>query len=89
MYGIRNVIYKMPKLIRITTSPLSLKSLLSNQMRYMKENGFEVIMVSSEGKEWTDLIKNEDCDHRIVYMTRKIAPFTDLRSVKGAIFLVM
>lgn len=71
----------MPKLIRITTSPLSLKSLLSNQMRYMKENGFEVIMVSSEGKEWPDLIKNEGCDHRIVHMTRKIAPFTDLRSL--------
>src|SRR5436190_12899375 len=81
MYGTRNVIYKMPKLIRITTSPLSLKSLLSNQMRYMKENGFEVIMVSSEGKEWPDLIKNEGCDHQIIYMTRKIAPFTDLKSL--------
>lgn len=71
----------MPKLIRITTAPLSLKYLLFNQMRYMKENGFDVIMVSSEGKEWPDLIKNEGCDHRIVHMTRKITPFTDLRSL--------
>src|SRR5258706_14576041 len=71
----------MPKLIRITTAPLSLKYLLLNQMRYMKENGFDVIMVSSEGKEWPDLIENEGCRHRIVYMTRKMTPFTDLKSL--------
>lgn len=79
--GIRNVIYPMPKLIRITTAPLSLKYLLSNQMRYMKENGFDVIMVSSEGKEWPDLLANEKCEHRIVHMTRKITPFQDLKSL--------
>ncbi len=71
----------MPKLIRITTAPLSLKSLLSNQMRYMNENGFEVIMVSSEGKEWPDLIKKEGCDYRIISMARQIAPFQDLKSL--------
>jgi glycosyltransferase involved in cell wall biosynthesis len=71
----------MPKLIRITTAPLSLKYLLFNQMRYMKENGFDVIMVSSDGKEWPDLIKNEGCDHRIVHMTRRITLFTDLKSL--------
>jgi glycosyltransferase involved in cell wall biosynthesis len=71
----------MPKLIRITTAPLSLKYLLSNQMKYMNENGFEVIMVSSEGKEWPDLLANEGCEHRIVQMTRKITPFRDLKSL--------
>ena len=71
----------MPKLIRITTAPLSLKYLLSNQMRYMKENGFDVIMVSSEGKEWPDLLANEKCEYRIVHMTRKITPLQDLKSL--------
>lgn len=71
----------MPKLLRITTVPLSLRSLLPNQMRYMQENGFEVIMVSSEGKEWPELLANEKCDHRIVPMAREIAPFKDLRSL--------
>ena len=47
----------------------------------MNENGFEVIMVSSEGKEWPDLIANEKCEHRIVHMTRKMTPFTDLGSL--------
>ncbi|HUR64946.1 MAG TPA: glycosyltransferase family 4 protein [Chitinophagaceae bacterium] len=71
----------MPKLIRITTAPLSLKYLLFNQMRYMNEHGFDVIMVSSEGKEWPDLIANEKCQHRIIPMTRKMTPFKDLASL--------
>jgi glycosyltransferase involved in cell wall biosynthesis len=80
-YGINTVAAVMPKLIRITTSPLSLHSLLSNQMRYMKEHGFDVIMVSSNGKEWPELLKNEGCEHRIVPMAREIAPFKDLVSL--------
>jgi len=80
-YGINIVIATMPKLIRITTSPLSLHSLLSNQMKYMKEHDFEVIMVSSEGKEWPDLLANEKCRHAIVPMTRQITPFKDLVSL--------
>jgi glycosyltransferase involved in cell wall biosynthesis len=71
----------MPKLLRITTAPLSLRSLLSNQMRYMQDNGFDVLMVSSEGKEWRELVKNEACSHRIIPMAREIAPFKDLRSL--------
>lgn len=71
----------MPKLIRITTAPLSLKYLLSNQMRYMRENGFDVLMVSSDGKEWPDLLRNEGCPNRIIPMTRQITPFKDLVSL--------
>jgi glycosyltransferase involved in cell wall biosynthesis len=72
---------RKPKLIRVTTSPLSLRSLLSNQMKFMKENGFDVIMVSSEGKEWSSIVENEKCDYRIVPMARQIAPLRDLRSL--------
>jgi glycosyltransferase involved in cell wall biosynthesis len=71
----------MPKLLRITTAPLSLRSLLSNQMKYMRENGFDVLMVSSDGKEWPDLIRNEACRQHIIPMAREIAPFRDLRSL--------
>lgn len=71
----------MPKLIRITTAPLSLKYLLSNQMRYMREHGFDVLMVSSDGKEWPDLLKNEGCRNRIIPMTRQITPLKDLVSL--------
>jgi len=37
------------KLIRITTIPLSLKVLLWGQLKFMSENGFEVIGVSNPG----------------------------------------
>lgn len=69
----------MPKLIRITTAPLSLNVLLSGQMKYMNENGFEVVMVSSDGKELDIVKQNEGCRHHIVPMTRRMTPFGDLR----------
>ena len=69
----------MPKLIRITTAPLSLNVLLKGQMRYMNENGFDVVMVSSDGNELELVKRNEGCRHHIIPMTRKMTPFTDLR----------
>lgn len=71
----------MPKLIRVTTIPMALKHLLSGQMRYMREHGFEVLMISADGKEREDVIKNEGCPHIIVPMTRQITPFADLKSL--------
>lgn len=37
------------KIIRITTVPISLKTLLKGQHRFMSENGFEVIGGASPG----------------------------------------
>ena len=69
----------MPKLIRITTVPMALRYLLPGQMRFMAENGFDVLMISADGKELKDVIEKEDCPHIIVPMTRKITPLQDLR----------
>lgn len=66
------------KLIRITTVPISLKHLLSGQMSYMRKNGFNVIMVSSYGKELEDVIRNEKCKHIVINLTRKITILKDL-----------
>src|SRR5690554_4389336 len=68
----------MPKLIRITTVPLSLKLLLAGQMKFMKASGWEVIMVSSDGKEVNEVVKKEGCEHRVIPFTRKITPFRDI-----------
>lgn len=67
------------KLIRITTVPMALKYLLPGQMNFMRENGFEVLMISADGKELNDVIKQERCRHKVVPMTRKITPFQDLK----------
>jgi glycosyltransferase involved in cell wall biosynthesis len=71
----------MPKIIRITTAPISLKLLLKGQMRYMQEHGFDVVMVSSEGKEWEEVIATEGCRHQVIPMTRRMTPFADLKSL--------
>lgn len=71
----------MPKLIRVTTVPIALKYLLTGQMKYLKENDFDVIMVSADGEGREDVIKQEGCEHHIIPMTRTISPFSDLRSL--------
>jgi glycosyltransferase involved in cell wall biosynthesis len=81
MFGTKNLTYRMPKLIRITTVPIALKYLLAGQMRFMKEHGFEVIMVSADGEGREDVIIQEGCEHRIIPMTRKITPFADIKSL--------
>tara|TARA_B100000963_G_scaffold121937_1_gene106345 strand:+ start:27996 stop:29159 length:1164 start_codon:yes stop_codon:yes gene_type:complete len=69
---------KKKKLFRITTVPMSLKYLLDGQMSFMSKNGFDVVMISSDGIELKDVIKNESCRHIIVPLTRKITIFKDL-----------
>ena len=71
----------MPKLVRITTVPVSLLVLLKGQMNFMKQKGFDVTMISSEGKEVSDLILQEDCKHISIKLTRKITPVTDFISL--------
>ena len=67
------------KLIRITTIPMALHVLLPGQMRFMSENGFEVVMISADGENLDKVIKNEKCRHIIAPMTRKITPLQDLK----------
>ncbi|RYY49503.1 MAG: glycosyltransferase family 1 protein [Chitinophagaceae bacterium] len=67
------------KLIRITTVPMALRYLLPGQMSYMSNNGYEVVMISADGKELPDVIEQEQCRHIKVPMTRKITPFQDLK----------
>ena len=69
----------MPKLIRITTVPISLKILLAGQMKFMKEKGWEVLMVSADSRDIHLLTKSEGVPHHVIPFTRKITPFNDLK----------
>lgn len=46
----------------------------------MTENGFDVLGVSSEGKELDDIKKEEGVSVCVLNMTRTISPFRDLKS---------
>ncbi len=71
----------MPKLIRITTVPLSLKLLLAGQMKFMKANGWEVFMISSDGSEVQQVIKAEGVNHIVIPFSRQITPIRDLNCI--------
>lgn len=69
------------KLIRITTVPQSLRGLLRGQLKFMTQNGFEVVGVSSPGEALQDVEKNEGIRVVPLEMTRTISPFKDLKAV--------
>ncbi|MBP7699059.1 MAG: glycosyltransferase family 4 protein [Saprospiraceae bacterium] len=69
------------KLVRITTVPVSLQKLLTGQMKFMKDNGFEVIMMSADGPEISEVVTREGCPHIIIPLTRKITPLQDLKAL--------
>lgn len=68
----------MPKLIRITTVPISLKLLLAGQMKFIKSNGWDVLMVSADGKEIPHVVRAEGVGHEMIPFTRQITPIQDL-----------
>ena len=79
----------MPKILRITTVPISLKLLLTGQMAYMKSKGFEVLMVSADGKEVAEVIENEECEHFVIPFTRKISPIKDFICLVKLVLLII
>lgn len=70
-----------PLLMRITTIPASMQVLLRGQLRFMRENGFDVVMVSSDGDEVAALKEQEGCEHYVIPLTRQITPLQDLKAL--------
>jgi len=67
---------KKPRLLRITTVPISLHLLLKGQPQFMQSNGFDVLTVSADGKELA-AIRNAGISHQTINLTRKISPIAD------------
>lgn len=78
----------MPKLLRITTVPISLNILLKGQLKYMQENGFEVVTASATGSEVEEVIEREGVKHYALPFTRVISPFRDLICLIQTIHLI-
>ncbi len=70
-----------PRLVRITTVPQSLKTLLKGQLKFLSNNGFDVIGVSSQGSDLWEVKHDEEVDVYIVEMSRRITPIRDLVSL--------
>ena len=71
----------MSKLVRITTIPMSLQTLIKGQAKFMKSQGFEVVLASSVGPRIDELVRDEECRHVILPLSRELTPFKDLISL--------
>src|SRR5690625_3255556 len=70
-----------PKLIRITTVPLSLNHLLKGQLRFMNKH-LDVIGVASGPRKELEIVANREGVPTVqLEMTRTISPFKDMISL--------
>jgi glycosyltransferase involved in cell wall biosynthesis len=69
-----------PKLIRITTVPISLKILLKGQLKFMSQF-FEVVGVSSAGEDLEIVREREGIRVEALEMSRQITPIQDFISL--------
>lgn len=69
-----------PKLIRITTVPISLEKLLEGQLEFM-QNHFEVTAISADKEKLEALGKEQGYPTYHIEMTRQITPLSDLKAV--------
>lgn len=74
------------KIIRITTVPISLGSLLKGQLKYMN-NYFEIIGISASGPALDMVSEREGIRVIPVEMTRQITPLSDLKAVIKLYFI--
>ena len=74
------------KIIRVTTIPVSIKILLKGQLKYINQY-FDVLGVSSEGKELDDVARDEGIRTVPLNMSRQFTPVKDLFSLMKMIFL--
>lgn len=70
----------MKKIIRSSTIPLSLSQFCRQLLESLSEN-YEVIALSSPGKELDSLAETGRIKTRAVSMARRIAPFSDIKSL--------
>ncbi len=84
MIGIRSLLSRgtrapaPPTLVYIITVPLSARYLLQGQLRYMKDQGFHVVVVSSPGSDLQLVADRENVVTFSVPMRREISPLHDL-----------
>ena len=69
------------KLIRITTVPTSLHSLIKGQPNFMQKHSFEVQLLSSEGEEIPFIKEDTGIVVKTFPYTRTISPLTDLKAL--------
>lgn len=72
---------KSRQLVYVVTSPMTADYLMRGHLRYMRERGWQVTIISSPGKSLDRVAAREGVDTVGVPMQRQPAPFQDLLAV--------
>lgn len=67
----------MPKLLRLTTDPLTFKLQLSGQAKFLKAQGWEVLLVSADGRMIPQLLSTEGVSHAVIPFVKEVSLVDD------------
>jgi glycosyltransferase involved in cell wall biosynthesis len=76
------------KLVHILTSPVTAWSFLRGQLRFMRERGFEVTLVSAPGWELDEIATSEGVDAIALPLLREPAPVRDCVALARLVVLL-
>jgi len=76
-----------PRVAHVTTVDLSLRYLLLNQLKRIRDEGYEVFGVSADGPD-VSAVEAEGIPHFSVPMTRRFTPLADLRALVALTLLM-
>lgn len=65
------------KICRISTVPFFIVTQLKSQMEYLRDMGMHVVLVSSEGPEWSKIKAEQGLSVKIINISRSIDPWQD------------
>lgn len=68
----------MPKLLLLTADPLTFKTLLSGYPKFLNEQGWEVLMVSGDGREVFSISRAEGVSHEAITFSKGDNFFDDV-----------
>ena len=77
-----------PRLMVVTTVPVTAWALMRGKLRFLNENGFDVVLVSSPGAELDRTAEREGVRAIAVPMARPVRPPADLLSLARLVRLI-
>lgn len=78
---------RRPKVAHVTTSDISLRYLLLDQMQYLADAGYDVHGISATGGD-VAAIEAAGFSHSAVSFTRRMTPLTDLRALVELVWVM-
>jgi len=71
----------MIRLVHVTTLPQSAATFLQGQLRWLRDRGLQITVISSPGTQLAEFAQQEGVDWASVPLTRVVSPAADLRAI--------